>query len=500
MEHSNTENHSEIDCELCIVGAGIGGLNALHSATCYLKPTDKVVLVDAKPAAGGMWQDTYDYVRLHQPHPMFTVGNIPWKKELPPAHLADKQEVNDQFGHCLHVLSQRVDLQTLFEHQYLSHEETESGIEVVVRATGGDVTKRIRAKRLIKAIGINVKPLPPLPVSSKQAHSISPNSDAILGPELESNNAPILIVGGGKTAMDTAHALIQRFPNRDIRMFVGAGVMFSNRDQFYTEGWQRWLGGTVVFEHFLDMALHFDGRNIEECNQYRFEKYGLSLSKNPKRYFVGFLSEKELAEIKSGLSEVVDDYFSDIVDTEDGPRLQLRSGRSENLPAGSWVINCTGYIGRQRASVEPYVSESGRVLSISMSSMPFFLTSFVGYYLTHLMYRDQLLQTPLYVLDPTELVEYNASALGPIAEVVTVLNILVLMKALPLNVFNDCLLDFNRWHPLPRRLPILLWYTFNNERFSTRLREALDQFKQDSGIRMGVLPYVGKTEVQHKAA
>ena len=56
-------NHSEA----CIVGAGITGLNALIVATKYLSRTDSVVLVDSRPRAGGMWVDTYDYVRLHQP-------------------------------------------------------------------------------------------------------------------------------------------------------------------------------------------------------------------------------------------------------------------------------------------------------------------------------------------------------------------------------------------------------------------------------------------------
>ncbi|HWS94142.1 MAG TPA: NAD(P)-binding protein [Mycobacterium sp.] len=63
-------------CDVCIVGAGIAGLNALFAASRYLSRDQKVILIDRRARAGGMWVDVYSYVRLHQPHPMFTAGNI----------------------------------------------------------------------------------------------------------------------------------------------------------------------------------------------------------------------------------------------------------------------------------------------------------------------------------------------------------------------------------------------------------------------------------------
>ena len=53
--------------DLCIVGAGVAGLNALAVATEYLDARARAALVDRRPDAGGMWNDTYSYVRLHQP-------------------------------------------------------------------------------------------------------------------------------------------------------------------------------------------------------------------------------------------------------------------------------------------------------------------------------------------------------------------------------------------------------------------------------------------------
>lgn len=490
MNDNIDSTNAILDCELCIIGAGIGGLNALHSASSYLKATDRVVLVDQHPLPGGMWQDTYEFVRLHQPHPMFTAGNIAWKKRMPAEHLAYRHEVTEQFAHCLNELRHRVDLVTLFEHIYQGHREFDDIVEIDILKPHAQGAVKIRAKRLIKATGYNVKPAPPLSLSSSEIHSTSPTEAVFLGEEMASSNTPILIVGGGKTAMDTAHALCQRFPGREIRMVVGQGVMFFNRDTFFKTGIMRWIGGVVFFEGFLDLALRFNGSNFDQVNQYRLKKYGLALTKAPQQFHVGVISTEELALIRSGLSEVIEDYLDDIVDTPAGPKAILRSGREFDLPAGSWIINCTGLIARQNVEYEPYISDTGRVLSINMTSMPFFLTSYCGYFLTHLMYREALLSTPLYAADMTELVVKGKAAVGCVAESATILNVLLIMKALPVQVFNDCLIDTNRWYPLPRRLPIVLRFMLNNQRFASQCQQALDCFSSNSGISIAPLPHV----------
>ena len=64
--------------DLVVIGAGISGLNALYAAADYLPKDASVLLLAQKAAPGGMWNTAYDYVRLHQPHPMFTVGDLKW--------------------------------------------------------------------------------------------------------------------------------------------------------------------------------------------------------------------------------------------------------------------------------------------------------------------------------------------------------------------------------------------------------------------------------------
>ena len=98
-------------CEVCIVGAGIAGLNALFVTSRYLARDQKVILIDRRQRVGGMWVDTYPYVRLHQPHPVFTAGNIKWTLDQDRGYLATKPEVLDHFEHCLNVIKQDVDVE-----------------------------------------------------------------------------------------------------------------------------------------------------------------------------------------------------------------------------------------------------------------------------------------------------------------------------------------------------------------------------------------------------
>jgi cation diffusion facilitator CzcD-associated flavoprotein CzcO len=84
--------------QISVVGTGIAALNALVVASGYLQKGQRVVLVERRPRCGGMWNDAYPFVRLHQPHGMFTAGSIKWQAGRPPSHLAARHEVLDHFA------------------------------------------------------------------------------------------------------------------------------------------------------------------------------------------------------------------------------------------------------------------------------------------------------------------------------------------------------------------------------------------------------------------
>src|SRR5690349_11235686 len=147
-------------------------MNALFVASRYLSQDQKIVLVDSRPRVGGMWVDTYPYVRLHQPHPMFTAGNIEWTLGQDRSYLATKDEVLNHFTHCLEVIKERVAVDELFGWTMESDDEADGAVRITCRSADGRV-QVVEAKRLIKAYGVGVTPNDPLTVSSKRVASVS---------------------------------------------------------------------------------------------------------------------------------------------------------------------------------------------------------------------------------------------------------------------------------------------------------------------------------------
>ena len=145
------------DCDVCIVGAGLCGMNALFVASTYLRPDQKIILIDRRPRVGGMWVDTYPYVRLHQPHPMFTAGNIKWTIGREPSYLATKPEVLDHLGYCLQQIRQRVRVEEHYGWDFQSADTSDGAVQGSCRDGDGEL-RTIRTARLIKAYGVRVMP------------------------------------------------------------------------------------------------------------------------------------------------------------------------------------------------------------------------------------------------------------------------------------------------------------------------------------------------------
>lgn len=478
-------------CALVIIGAGIAGLNALYAASCYLNPADKVILIDRHERAGGMWTETYDYVRLHQPHPMFTAGDIPWTLGQPPAHLATRQEVLAHFSHCLAELRKRVTLVEYYGYDYRGHEEVQEGdgwcvhVGVAPRAADGPA-KRIRANRCVKAFGFRIPENDPLSFSSTQVVSLAPQDAALFAP----SNAPVYVIGGGKTGMDTAHALLSRFPGREVHIVVGKGTLFTNRNKAFPAGLARWWGGHTTLAMFLDLALRFDGGNEAQVRDHFREHYAVSLGANYEHFVLGLLSEEENAFIAAGIAGTIEDYVEDVRDVDGVPTLRLRSGATRPLAPGTVLVNCTGYVMRVAHDYEPYRSTHGCVVSVQPTSAIHILTTFAAYFLVHLLYLGKLDTLPLYAINHEVLFRENKVAAPYACMVQILLNTMEIVNATPFSVIDHCGLDFDRWYPLPRRLLNALRLKRHGAHYTAHFRRALDRLAARHGLRWGALATV----------
>ena len=481
--------------DACIVGAGISGLNALFVASQYLSRDQRIVLVDRRARAGGMWVDTYDYVRLHQPYPFFTAGNIKWALDKEPAHLATKGEVLDHLQHCLEVIKQRSQVTELFGYEFEDAEEGDGAIRIRCRSGDGD-TVNIKADKLIKAYGQRVEANEPLEVSSTSARSVSPDYCDMRGSEMRTSNAPVWVIGGGKTGMDTAHALITGQPGREVNLVAGSGTLFTSRDRAFPSGLGRWWGHDPFSTILMEMARRFDGTNESEVIDWYSEIHGIRLpSLETENLQFGILSEAENDTIAAGLNEVVRDHFVDVVDRDGRAEMVLRSGDTRPFVPGSWVVNCTGYIHRGEHPYEPYASSSGNVLSVQTRSsiIPFPLGGLGAYYLTHLMFCQKLVQLPLYELDLQEFQrKYPQHAVICAAASLQWYNFSLLSEALPTSVFTQCGLDPDRWFPIPRRLMATVRMIRSFKRDRNHIKRTLDTIADRFDVRCGPLVGAGR--------
>lgn len=475
--------HGGADYDLVIVGAGAAGLNALFSAAQYLGPDARVALIDRRDDCGGMWRDTYDYVRLHQPHRMFTAGNIPWQLDRPPEYLATRSEVVDHLRHCLDTLAARVALEPVFGHRFDGAEEDAEGVTVRSSAVSDGTPRVLRARRLIVATGYDVPVLPPLPYASTAITCTAPKHLFDAGTPTD---PPVYVVGGGKTAMDTCHALITRFPGRRIILVAGAGTAFTRRELIAPTGLRRYWAGTPSANIFIELSQAFDGTNEAEVIRRYQNHFETSLNDAAQRNFFGVLSQEELQVIRAGLAEVIYDYCEDVVDGADGPEMQMRSGATRVVETGAMFVNCTGHIARDTTMpAAPLISGGKRILTISPRAAVHFLSTVSAYFMTHLFYRDKLPLDGLYTVDFIALRGENIQALRMAAVSVSFITQSMMFRALPMQAIQDCGLDINGWFPKYRMLPVLLKLKRHGPAYVAHAQASLDQMSARFKARIG---------------
>jgi hypothetical protein len=134
---------------------------------------------------------------------------------------------------------------------------------------------------------------------------------------------------------------------------------------------------------------------------------------------------------------------------------------------------------------EPYVSDSGAVISIQARSATMQLTSLMAYFLTHLLFLGKIRDVPLYELDAQE-IRSKARATGPYALLSLVQhNLSLISDSVPSRVFLDCGINVDRWFPLPRRMIATAGFMRAHRREREHCRRALDILRERFDVRCG---------------
>ncbi len=439
--------------QVIVIGAGYAGVSALHAASTYLRPNEKMLVVDQRPGWGGNWREQYDFVRLHQPYEHFTAFDQDWSLDQPRTYLAKRDEVVDH----LRDLGERVRgnqaLETLFGHRYVGHRDAEGGQLIATLVSEDGVKREVRTKRLIKATGYNVQEKAPLRFTSNAVQSLTP-AELARGP-IETN-ARYFVVGSGKTAMDTVLYLRRTVPNAKVTLIAGRGAMFVNRDRaFPSDRMGRYFGGKTFVELTLDFATRWDGQNHAELMREALREGSLiSPLAEPHSCQLGLLSEAERTNVMDTVENVLPGRLVDVQDRASNAVIIMENGAEyiAGSPSKDPIIfiACTDNL--DAFEPEPLLRDEGRVLA---PQSPLLFTGPSATFLTHAWFlgkldtlAPRLKRPPTFGNGSSE----DKSALLAGASLVLLHNTLLLQDVLPSELFLKDKSNVISWFPVHRRL------------------------------------------------
>ena len=196
-------NASPLTADYVIVGAGAVGMAVAD--TLVAESQSRVVLVDRRAHPGGHWNDAYPFVRLHGPSAIYGVNSLP---------LGSGRIDEDGLNRGLHELASGAEIRDYYErvlHQRLLasgrvswlplHDVDAQG--VAVSLVNGERRPLVAQQRWVDATRADTQ----VPATHGPRFAVADGVRCLTPTELVHHHEPVagvVIVGGGKTAMDTA--------------------------------------------------------------------------------------------------------------------------------------------------------------------------------------------------------------------------------------------------------------------------------------------------------
>jgi len=312
-----------IETDYLVIGAGAAGMAITDALLSHRDAS--VTLVERRHAPGGHWLDAYPFVRLHQPSAFYGVDSVPLGRDAVDRsglnagfyEAAGADELRAYFAHVMqeHFLPTRR-VRFFPCSAYLGGEDDRH--RFVSRLSGARQEVRVRRKLVDTAFqvgGIPATSKPPFEVD-EGVRCIAPGDVA----RLARHSGPFVVIGAGKTAMDTCVWLLTNgVPASAIRWVKPR------------EGW--WLNRrfhqphTGLPEFFAGIGLQFQAmahaRSVDDLFL-RLEADGFFLrvdpAVKPTMLHGAILSEAELALLRQ---------ITDVV----------RLGRVQRIGRGSMVLD-----------------------------------------------------------------------------------------------------------------------------------------------------------------
>lgn len=199
----------ELETDYLVVGAGAAGMAFTDALLAHSDAT--VTIVDRRHAPGGHWVDAYPYVRLHQPSTFYGVDSVPLGQDAIDAtgtnagfyELAGADELRAYYQRVMHRRFLPTGRVRYFpccdyvgEHRFVS------------RLTGAATNVRVRRK-LVDSTYLEGE----IPATSPPPFAVAGGARCVTPSELarfEQPPARLVIIGGGKTALDACVWLLEQ--------------------------------------------------------------------------------------------------------------------------------------------------------------------------------------------------------------------------------------------------------------------------------------------------
>ena len=299
---------ADLSTDYLIVGAGAVGL-AFADTLLDEDPACHITFVDKHARPGGHWNDAYSFVALHQPSAFYGVNSMTFPSEQIDPHGPNK-------GH--YALASGAEVTAYFE-RVMNHRLLPSGRVAYHRLTaftGRDESGTARIKGVLsgeeQTIAVRRKLVDAtfyqtsVPSTHKRAFAVDEGvAITIPGglPDLWKDPARIpgdfVILGGGKTAMDTGVWLIQAGVAPDRIHWVRPRDSWLSNRKFIQPG-EDFLEATIANQiaHLEAFTQASDGHELFEALERGGYMLRIDPDVRPKMYHYAVISEGEIALLR----------------------------------------------------------------------------------------------------------------------------------------------------------------------------------------------------------
>ena len=326
---------------------GAGAMGMAFADIIFNESDLKFAIVDDRPSPGGHWNDSYPFVRLHQPSSFYGVNSTKLGqdkidlsgKNAGLYELATKQEICSYYEEIM-----QKDFLPSGRVQYFPNCIVTDGGNVQSKENGKEIS--LKSTKFVDSTFMNVQ----IPFKNKPSFPIEdsvtcePVNSLV---DLVNEESQFVIIGGGKTGMDAVIWLLENDKEaNDIHWIIPRDSWILNRE-FIQPGKFLEQSQIKFAEQMIAIAESTDKNDaFERLEDIKF-LFRINPNINPTMYRCATITEIELKLLQKIENVVRDGHVKEI--TKNG--IEMESGLHK-FPQNTIYIDCTSD-GLAKREVQP---------------------------------------------------------------------------------------------------------------------------------------------------